>query len=127
MTTKAQSQEIKFACTKPRTKSQRAASQLGDGLRILKWLKFRQDNKALIPAGKEGGFAAYQAFEAEWKKEPVLQMDLDGVKAELDKLGYTTVEINEIRSNYYEKKKGYVVKAGVAPAHEEDFSEEIPY
>ncbi|MEB3190428.1 MAG: hypothetical protein VKL42_08815 [Snowella sp.] len=122
--------QVQFVFTEIPTKSQRAASQLRDGLRILKWIKFRQDNKANIPAGKEGGFAAYAAFEAEWKNHPCHGMDLEALKGYItETLGYPLTELNEIRSKYYESKKGYSVKAAITPTENngEDFGDEIPY
>lgn len=118
----------KFVFTAIPTKSERAASQLRDALRVLMWIKFRQDNKAVIQPGKEGGFEAYAAFETEWKKHPCQGMDQVQLEDFIQNtLGYTLPEINKIRSEYYEAKKGFSVKAAVTPVQDDELAESIPY
>ena len=123
----AKSEASKFVFNAIPTKSERAASQLRDGLRVLMWTKFQQDNKAVIVPGKEGKFEAYAAFDAFWKQHPCQGMDQVQLEDFIQNtLGYTLPEINKIRSEYYEKKQSYSVKAAIT-AQSDESTEVIPF
>jgi hypothetical protein len=92
------------------TKSGRAASQLRDALRILSWNNYKSEQKELVGKGKEfpSNFELYQAFDDEWKTHTVHQMELEELTKMIEEeLGYSQVELNKIRSEYYEGRKQF--------------------
>ena len=92
------------------SKSGRAASQLRDALRILSWTAYKSENKELVGKGKEypTNFELYQAFDAEWEKHTVHEMELEELtKFIFEELEYTLEELNKIRSEYYEGRKQF--------------------
>ncbi|MGL5034284.1 MAG: hypothetical protein ACRC6M_10855 [Microcystaceae cyanobacterium] len=123
---------MKFAIS-IKTKSDRAASQLRDGLRILHWQEFKTEHKVIVGKGKQFAdyLELYDVFDTCWKESEIQGLDLAGVEKFIDGLGYTTVEINKIRGDYYESKRGYQVTAAVVPINGETVvsasTEEIPY
>jgi hypothetical protein len=120
----AKTPEISFGITL-QSKSQRAVSQLRDGLRIVAWQDFRSTHKELVGEGKQfpSNFELYAVFSESWMNHEVQKMDFAGIKQFIASLEYSEVEINQIRKEYYEARKGYSVKADIK-ANETD---EIPY
>jgi hypothetical protein len=105
-------------------KASKVCSQLRDGLRVIQWQQFKTDYKDYVGEGKEfaTNFELYAAFAEVWNAHPVQTMNVDEIKAFIDNLGYSLVDINQARSEYYERRNSYTatIKADVV-------SEEIPY
>ena len=92
------------------SKSDRAASQLRDALRITSWNKFKSDKKDIVGKGKEyeSNFELYELFESEWNNEVIHQMELPELTKFIEEeLEYTLVDLNKIRSDYYESRKQF--------------------
>ena len=118
------------------TKSDRAASQLRDALRIDAWKKYKSDHKDEIDSNDKKGSAEalYQKFEVEWKAETIHKMEFDELKKFiLEELGYSLEELNQNRSKYYEGRKQFtggntnaiaIASSVNAPVSE---VEEVPY
>ena len=118
------------------TKSDRAASQLRDALRIDSWKKYKSDHKEKIDSmnKKASAEALYQEFDVEWKAEVIHQMELDELtKFIVEELGYSLQELNQNRSQYYEGRKAFLNGNGNAIAIASPYpapvveTEEIPY
>ena len=124
------------------SKSGRAASQLRDALRILSWTAYKSENKELVGKGKEypTNFELYQAFDAEWEKHTVHEMELEELtKFIFEELEYTLEELNKIRSEYYEGRKQFrgnnsgnstaiaIANSSVVPPSQVVETEVIPY
>jgi hypothetical protein len=80
------------------SKTEKQASQLRDGIRILAWEQYKLDN----PEAK--GLDGYQEFKAEWEAHEIQQMDMKQLQAFIKKLGYTDSELLQVRSEYYRKR-----------------------
>lgn len=82
------------------SKSEKLQSMLVDALRIFAWKSHKSTNRL---TGKEA-FAAYDEFQAEWRKHDIHLMSLAEVQAYIAELGYEESELLDNRSKYYELK-----------------------
>ena len=100
-------------------------SQIRDCLVIVAWQDFRSTHKELVGEGKQfpSNFELYAVFNESWMNHEVQKMDFTGIKQFIASLEYSEVEINQIRKEYYEARKGYSVKADIKTNE----TDEIPY
>lgn len=92
------------------TKSQKSASVLVDALRIIAWTAYKseQNNKPKSEESKDKTpYEIYQDFIPEWLEHEVHKMDLPKLQKFIKDLGYSENELQQIRSEYYEKKSAY--------------------
>lgn len=80
------------------SKSDKQASQLRDGLRILAWNQYKIDNQVK-------GLEAYEEFSDEWKTHEIQQLSLKEIQKLIKDLGYSDNEILVIRSEYYRNRE----------------------
>ncbi|MEG3908682.1 hypothetical protein QT979_13460 [Microcoleus sp. w2-18bC1] len=84
------------------TKSEKEASNLRDAIRIMAWSQFKADNDTDLK-----GLDLYEIFKKDWETYEIHKMDLAGIRTFVGKLGYTSDELMQIRSEYYANKKEY--------------------
>lgn len=107
-------------------KSDKVGSQLRDGLRVIQWTQFKSEYKDYVGEGKQfpTNFELYAVFDEIWKSHEIQAMNLGEIKDFIKSLGYSEVDINQARKEYYESRRGYTatIKADINQA-----TEEIPY
>lgn len=99
------------------SKSDKQASQLRDGLRVLAWNQYKLDNQVK-------GLEAYEEFDSEWKAHEIQNMSLKEIQKLIKDLGYSDNEILLIRSEYYRNREQLNGNANKPVA---EIKEEIPY
>lgn len=107
-------------------KSDKVGSQLRDGLRVIQWTQFKSEYKDYVGEAKQfpTNFELYAVFDEIWKSHEIQAMNLGEIKDFIKGLGYSEVDINQARKEYYESRRGYTatIKADINQA-----TEEIPY
>ena len=126
---KSASPVISFQLPSLQTKSEKLLTTLKDGLRVLYWQQFKQENKDNVGKGKlvEDYLKLYDEFDPLWKSSEVHQWDLNQLRSEIQRLGYSVEDINQVRKEYYEAKKGITATIQATVTPEEAPTEVIPY
>lgn len=82
------------------TKSEKRASELRDGVRLLAWESYKIENSL---KGQKA-FDGYECFNDEWKEHEIHGFNLVAVEKFIKSLGYTPEEVLALRSEVYERK-----------------------
>lgn len=82
------------------SKSDKQKSIIVDSIRILAWEQFKIDNNV---SGKEH----YPTFKEEWDKHEIHSFDFNQLTNFVTELGYTTEELLDKRSQYYQRRNNY--------------------
>ena len=124
---KSTASTVEFALNLP-TKSQKALTQLRDGLRVMFWTQFKSQYKELVDEGKQypTNYELYAVFDEQWKQHSVQSMDLVAIRSFIKSLEYSEVDVNQVRKEYYEARRGITatIKANIKQSA---VDEEIPY
>jgi len=106
------------------SKSDKEASELRDGLRILAWNQYKIDNQ--LKGDK--AYTGYEDFAEEWRNHEIQAMELKELQKMIKELGYSVDEIKQIRTEYYQKKDKLNVQETVnSNGHLEQEMDNIPY
>jgi hypothetical protein len=82
------------------SKSEKRASELRDGLRLLAWEAYKIANNL---KGQDA-FNGYSQFNDEWKEHDIQKLDVKGIEKLIVSLGYTIDELMQIREETYQRK-----------------------
>ena len=104
------------------TKSEKRASELRDGIRLLAWSSYKIENNLKGQAAFDG----YEVFNAEWLEHEVQTMNLVAIEKFIKNLGYTSEEIITLREGTYVRKSEMNGKKSISTSTVST-TEEIPY
>jgi|JFJP01.1.fsa_nt_gi hypothetical protein len=82
------------------SKSEKRASELRDGLRLLAWEAYKFANNL---KGQDA-FNGYSDFNDEWKEHDIQKLDVKGLEKLIMSLGYTSEELMQMREETYQRK-----------------------
>jgi len=97
------------------SKSEKFATRLRDGLRVIAWEQFKLDNQL----SGDKAFDGYEGFKQEWNDHEVHSMSYAELVDFIDQLEYTEEEILNMRSAYYERKSRFD-NGGMGSRNEEE-------
>ena len=95
-------------------RNEKLASQIRDGLRILAWQEYKNDNKSELK-----GLELYEVFKEEWEAHEIHKMNLNKLQKFISELGYSQSDIAQIRGDYYRSRNEYKANNSVNNNSEE--------
>lgn len=112
---------MKLSITIPK-RSDKLASQIKDGLRIIAWQEYKNEYSKL-PDNEKGenplkGLELYEEFKKEWNKHNIQTMELNELDKFLDDLGYSRADIADVRAKYYQARNEFKAKENGNLNHE---------
>ncbi len=90
-------------------RNEKLASQIRDGLRILAWQEYKNDNESDLK-----GLELYELFKEEWINDEIHKMNLNKLQKFISELGYSQSDIAQIRGDYYRSRNEYKANNNVS-------------